>query len=157
MKNPTGKTLAGCRGFTMFELIVVIVILGILALIAEVINLSSQQNIDAVAKLLRSNIQFAQELAMTQGSAFGFHVRSSTQYEIFTGAAGSPATNPLDNTSFVVTTSPVQFSATPADISFASSGNPGLSADEAIKLTDGTNTRTITVQQNTGFVTITSP
>ncbi len=94
---------------------------------------------------------------MTHGNVYGFHVRSGTQYEIFDGTAGTPATNPLDNTPFIVNISPVQFSGTPADISFARDGNPTLAADVTITLTDGSGTRSITMQQDTGFITINIP
>jgi prepilin-type N-terminal cleavage/methylation domain-containing protein len=147
----------GQGGFTLVELIAVIVVLGILAITAIVKSaFVVQSNLDAVVKSLRSNLQFAQDLAMTHGSTYGFHCRSATQYEIYEGAPGTPARNPLDGTAFVITISPVQFSGTPADIPFLKSGSPDIAADATINLVGGGGARMITVQQDTGFVS-TSP
>jgi prepilin-type N-terminal cleavage/methylation domain-containing protein len=149
-----GKTRAGARGFTIVELVAVLVVMGILAVVAMTKSSMSQRDLDAVARLLRSNLQFAQELAMTHGSTYGFHPRSATQYEIFEGSAGTPATNPQDNNPFIVTISPVQFSSTPADVSFLKSGQPSAGADATITLSGGGGSRIITVQQSTGFVSL---
>ncbi len=142
------------RGFTIVELIAAMVVLGILAVTAVTKITLNQKDLDAVSRVMRSNIQFAQELAMTQGSTFGFHVRSATEYEIFEGSPGSPAINPQDNRPFVVSISPVQFVGTPADIPFLRTGRPDIGLDSVITLAGGGSSRIITVQQETGFTTL---
>jgi MSHA pilin protein MshC len=142
-------------GFTLVELVAVMVVVSVLAVMATTKFNLGQRDLDAVAKSLRSNLQLAQDLAMTHGSTYGFHMRSATQYEIFQSSAGTPASNPLDNSNFVVTISPVQFSGSPSDIPFLKSGSPNIAADATITLTaSGGGSRIITVQQNTGFVSI---
>lgn len=91
---------------------------------------------------------------MTQGSTYGFHVRSSTQYEIFAGSAGNVATNPYTNSDFLISISPIQFAPIPSDISFDANGRPNINNDASITLIGGGGGRTITVQQGTGFMMI---
>lgn len=149
-----GDHIRTVRGFTLIELVLTMLVIVVLAVTAATRIRLEKRDLDAVAKVLRSNLQFAQDLAMTHGSIYGFHVSSFTSYEIFEGAAGFPVTNPLGGQPFVVDMAPVQFSGTPADIAFQASGQPSIAADATITLVGGSSTRIVTVQQDTGFVTI---
>ncbi|HPQ80594.1 MAG TPA: type II secretion system protein [bacterium] len=151
------KRLSGQGGFTIVELIATLVVLGILAVTAMTRSFLGQRDLDAVSRMLRSNIQLAQDLAMTNGTTYGFHARGASEYEIFDGAPGTPATNPQDNRPFVVDISPVQFVGTPVDVPFFKSGSPDIALDAVISLSEGGGSRTITVLQDTGLVTMTSP
>ena len=139
-------------GFTLIELIAVLVIMGILALAAAVKTSVTDVDLDAVARSIRSNLQFAQDLAMTHGSTYGFHRISATQYEIYEGSAGVPATHPLDGTVFVIDIAPVQFTGVTPDVPFLKSGAPDIVADATISLVGAAGTRDIVVAQDTGFV-----
>lgn len=152
--NDRTYRLRGEGGFTLIELIAVLVIMGILAITAAVKNSVSEVDLDAVAKSIRSNLQFAQDLAMTHNSTYGFHRRSATQYEIYEGTVGTPARHPLDGTAFVIDISPVQFSGMTPDIPFLKSGAPDIVADATITLVDVRGGRAIIVAQDTGFVSI---
>lgn len=141
-------------GFTLVELIAVISILTILAVAAVVAVDVSGGDIDAVATALRSNIQFSQDLAMTNGSDFGFRSVTNTAYEIFEGAPGTPAEDPLTHGDFTIDISPVQFSGAVPTITFDGGGVPDIADDASIQLTDGSSTRMLTVAVGTGYVTI---
>lgn len=149
-----GKRFSGSGGFTIVELVAAMFVLGILAVTAATKSFLNEKDLDAVARMMRSNLQLAQDLAMTNGSTYGFHLRGATEYEIYEGTPGTPATNPQDNRPFVVQISPIQFVGTPADLPFLKTGRPDIAADATIALVGGGGTRTITVQQDTGFVTM---
>ena len=142
-------------GFTMLELVVMIALLSILVVAAVVSFDLGSTELDKVVNILRSDIQYAQEQAMTQGSEYGFRSIDATNYEIFEGSVGSPATNPLTLGDMLVDISPIQFQGVVATITFDSGGIPDNVSDANIQLTDGSKVRTITVIANTGVVTIT--
>ena len=150
----TCKRFSSRTGFTLVELLLVIVILGILSITAVTRMNLSQKDLESVAKTLRSNLQFTQDLAMTQGTTYGFRSTGVTSYEIYEGAPGNPAKNPLTRGDLVVNIAPVQFVGLVPSVAFSKSGQPTAAGDTSILLTDGGGTRTITVQANTGFVTV---
>ena len=141
-------------GFTMLELILVISIMIILSLAAITSVDISGGDMEGVAVNLRSNIQFAQDLAMTHGSSYGFRSTSATGYEIFEGVPGTPARNPLTRSDFEVNISPVQFSGSVTTITFNSDGIPDNVSDVIIQLTEGSHNRSITVASETGYVSL---
>jgi len=139
-------------GFTIVELVAVMIITAALAITAVAKFDMSATEIDVMSRVLRSNIQFAQEMAMTQGSTFGLRIVSTTSYEIYDGSPGTPATDPLTQGSLVVDISPVTFT-TSTGVAFDSDGRPDNVSDLVIGLSDsGGRTRTITISRNTGFV-----
>ncbi|MFH1830846.1 MAG: GspH/FimT family protein [Pseudomonadota bacterium] len=142
------------RAFKLVGFIIFIAIIS--ALIAAVIvSISlSGKDLDAVARALRSNIQFAQDLAMTRGSHYGFTGVSTTEYQIFDGAPGTPARNPFTNRNFNVNISPIAFVGAVPTITFLSSGQPNIASNEMITLTDGTGTVKVKVARSTGYVSI---
>lgn len=142
------------RGFTLIELIVVVSIIAIMALAAVTKFSLSTNKLDAVARVLRSDIQLAQDFAMTHGSTYGFRSINTTSYEIFENAPGTPATDPLTRGTYIVNISPAAFSGVVPTISFSRTGVPSNVADAAILLTGGDGTRTVTVKKNTGLVTV---
>lgn len=152
-----GKSNDVDSGFTIIEAVIVMAVLTILSVTALTKFNLGTRNLDAVGKALRSNIQFAQDLAMTNGSVYGFRSLNSTSYEIYNGAPGTPATNPHTRGSFTVNISPVQFFGVVPTVPFAASGVPSIAANAQIVLSEGGGTRTVTVEQNTGFVKMTSP
>lgn len=154
MGTQTNFLRAPRSGHTIVELIVVIAIVSILAFAAATRFDLAQRTLEGVARSLRSNLQFAQDLAMTQGNTLGFNVIDATHYEIYAGVPGNPILNPLTNTGFIVDISPVQFTLPVSTVPFLKSGAPNIAASVTIQLSDAGGTRTITVQQNTGFVTI---
>jgi prepilin-type N-terminal cleavage/methylation domain-containing protein len=144
-------------GFTLVELILVLTIVAVLAVAAVIGFDVSGADTDAVAIALRSNLQLAQDLAMTQGSPYGFRSIDASNYEIFEGAPGSPARDPLTASDFLVAISPVVFAGVTPIITFDSTGVPDIAADAPIVITHLGVTRTVTVTAETGFVTLSSP
>lgn len=141
-------------GFTLIELAMMIVLIGILVVGFLVTFNPNKVDLDATAKVLKSNIQFAQDLAMTHGSVYGFRKIDSVSYEIFEGVAGVPAKDPLTNGFLVVNISPIQFQGATPTVQFQSSGRPAIVADAQIVITDGTSIKTLTIKNNTGFITL---
>lgn len=142
------------KSFTLIELVMMVGVLAALALAAVTRFDLSEKDVDSVAKQLRSNLQLAQDLAMTHGSVYGFRSINVTSYEIFDSAPGTPTINPLTRGDFVVDITPVEFVGVVPTVLFARTGMPDIVADTAIALSGGAQSRTVTVIKNTGFVTI---
>ncbi|HPW45609.1 MAG TPA: GspH/FimT family pseudopilin [bacterium] len=152
-----GSKHKGCGGFTIVELVAVMVLLGIMAVAAVVAFDVPAADLDAIARKLQSNIQLAQDFAMTHGSTYGFRAIDSANYEIFEGIPGSPAKDPLGSGSLLIDISPVVFVGSPPTITFNSVGVPDIASDSTIVLTQSGVTKVITVRSETGFVTTSSP
>ena len=146
--------LATRVGFTIIETLAVMVIVVTLSIVAITKFDMSATEIDVMSRVLRSNIQLAQDMAMTQGTTFGFRIITTTSYEIYDGSPGTPAKDPLTQGDFLVDISPVMFT-TSTGVAFNSMGRPDSVANVVIGLTDSDGrTRTITVHRNTGFVQV---
>lgn len=147
---------AGKNGFTMIELTLLIVVLSILVLATLSRFTTTATEVDAAAKRLRSDIQLAQDLAVTGGTTYGFRSMSSTAYEIFQGAPGIPALDPLTRANMIVNLSAlyrvVSFSGSPPRIDFDALGVPTITGLNQVVLTDGVNVRTLTISANTGSI-----
>lgn len=144
----------GSRGFTLLELVLMITVIAVLTVTAVRIAMVSRSNIDAMSKVLRSDLQLAQDLAMTHGSTYGFYAPSATSYQIFAGSPGTPARHPLTWGNFNVSIAPNQFSGSVPTVTFQASGQPTLAADALIPITNGSTTITLRVARTTGYVTI---
>ncbi len=143
----------GKAGFTLVELIAVMVIIAALMTAAMARIDNSAGSLDAVANVIRSNIQLAQDLSMTQDAVFGFESISASDYRIFDGAPGTPARDPLTGGDFEVTISPVAFVGVVPTITFTN-GIPSNGALATITVQEASIQRQITVTPNTGFVQI---
>ena len=142
------------RGFTYIELILVLAILGVLAVGVSYSFRTSDINVDVKAKVLKNHLQLAQDLAMTQGSVFGFRSIDTTHYEIYAGSPGNPVTDPLTRGNLLIDISPAQFQGTVPSVEFLSSGKPSIVADTQIVIVEGTLQRTLTVRNNTGNILV---
>lgn len=142
------------RGFTMIEIIVGMTVLTILAVIAVTIANVQGKDVDNIAKVMRSNIQFAQDLAMTHGRVYGFRAITTTTYEIYESTPGMPAKDPLTNRNMSYDISPIQFfGGMQSVIQFSATGSAAITGgDGTLKLTDGSQQRYLQVEPNTGFV-----
>lgn len=140
------------QGFTLVELVLSIAIIAVLTVTAVRMVSRSRMDLDAISKGLRSNVQLAQDLAMTHAAVYGFTTLSTTSYQIFSGAAGTPAKNPLTGGNFNVSIAPIQFVGTVPSITFAATGKPTMAADAVIQLSDGVNSIRVRVARTTGYV-----
>ena len=140
--------------FTFIELIVMMVLLVIMVTAAIIgFNITTTE-LDANANNLKSNIQFAQDLAMTHGSIYGFRPIDASNYEIYESSPGSPAQNPLTNSDLLIDMAPVQFQGSPPTFEFDENGFMTFGSNATITLTQSGSTRTLTVQDQTGHVTL---
>lgn len=148
------------RGHTFVELIILLTVMGILA-----ISLTPSMNVDrgrldSFAQRLRSDIHYAQEMAMTTGNAHGFRAVNATSYEIFVGAPGNPAIDPYKRTAFVINipdfyrnVSFVNLANQPT-VTFNPTGIPTIVNGPNIVFTDGAANKTIVITPNTGVAVI---
>jgi len=149
-------------GFTVIELIVVIVIIGVLAAtVLPNINFgttSSTVSSWGAAYIIASDIRYTQECAMASmvSKGISFTNGSFTSGQIvYTFPATAPSTSSLDPTgrlpSAVTIGTP---GGNPFTLTFNSLGEPEESTSNSITVTVGGITRTITVTQYTGMVSI---
>jgi prepilin-type N-terminal cleavage/methylation domain-containing protein len=150
------------KGFTVIELIVVIVIIGILAAtVLPNINFgttSSTVSAWGAAYIIASDIRYTQECAMASMVSKGISFTSANFTSgqiVYTFPATTPSTSSLDPTgqlpSAVTIGTP---NGTPFTFTFNSLGEPEETTNNSVTVTAGGITRTITVTQYTGMVTI---
>lgn len=144
----------------MIELAIMIAILGILVVVATPSSDVGRAQLDAFAQRLRSDLHYAQEMAMTTNTVHGFRVINATTYEIFVGAPGAPAIDPYKRGQFVINLADdysllsfVNPGGQPT-IQFNASGSPTIAAGPNIVFTDGTLQKQIVVTPNTGVAVI---
>lgn len=156
--------------FTLIELIIVIIIVGILAAIATSRSPGTKINLNSVAQQLASDIRYTQSLAMSRAQSYQL-ILSATSYQIKTSAGATVNNVVTGQATTQLPTAPQFFAVTIAVpptnlpnniISFDSSGTPytdatttnTLNSAAVITLTSGSSTSTITIQPQTGRVTI---
>ncbi len=149
------RTMGNRRGLTFLELIAVMVVLVTLVLFAMTPFEYEGASLDVAAWGLRANIQYAQDLAMTQNDDFGFSPLTASTYEIYEGAPGAPAKDPLTNDDMTVDMAPASFQGTPTAVEFDSTGVPdnATAVDIVIQGPQG-GTRTVRVEPNTGYTRV---
>ena len=149
-------------GFTVIELIVVIVIIGILAAtVIPKINFgttSSTVSAWGAAYIIASDIRYTQECAMASMVSKGISFTSASftgGQIVYTFPATTPSTSSLDPTGRLPSTVTIGTpNGTPFTFTFNSLGEPEESANNSVTVTVGGITRTITVTQYTGMVSI---
>lgn len=146
------------NGYTLIELVLVIAILGILAIAVVLISPSiTPARLDAAAKQVQSDIEYAQQMAMMVTTTHGVSFVASGAYTVYESTTATPIASPLTKQSMVMTLSDkfpdisIQNNYT---VEFNSFGSPTTGGGGSVVVTDGTNTRTITVTANTGKVTL---
>lgn len=130
------------QGFTLIEMIAVIVMVGILS-VTVVVYFPSQQtfNIAAYAEELKRDIRYTQTLAMSLNSSYTINI-SSSNYSI--------TPNPPQGAYTVIL--PTGLSLTGASITFDAEGKPSNVSLVSLILSAGTQSKTLTVAPETGFV-----
>jgi len=152
------------QGFTLVELILVMVLVAILA--AEVMPRlpDNTLNLSAQAEQLASDIRLAQSMAMTRGQRFGIKINANptNTYQIVDQNGNGTVVHPVTgNTTAINLASTV--ATTNALVEFDGKGKPytdvltpptALAGTATITLTKNGQARTVTVEVETGKVSI---
>jgi prepilin-type N-terminal cleavage/methylation domain-containing protein len=159
------KHFKSSAGFTLIEMIIVILIISILSVIVIVQLPTTPVNLAAAAEAFANDIRFTQALSMTKGQRFYLFTPSGTNYEIISrtgtpvmGGFGSVVINFPAGVSFGATTNipngTLEFDGRGTPYSDTALPGTPLTAAATIALVNGTQTMTITVNPQTGSVTV---
>lgn len=137
------------KGLTLIEVILIMVTLGILA--ATVLPridfgaTSSRASVDGAAYMIASDIRYTQECAMANRiSKSIIFTNGSSSYTFNPTSTGMDPSGQLSGTTIGTTIT----------FTFNSLGEPILNGGSSMTVSDGISTRTITVTQYTGKVSI---
>lgn len=145
------------KGFTLIELVVVITMLGIMSAYVTIRNTGTNAfELDVEAKKVLLDIRLARTLSMSFNQNYRFVVTSSTSYQI-QDASNSAYFNPAaegttSNLDSALTLSPATTFAFNSLGQSMNASDVKHSAAVTSSLSDGTNTRTITIEPQTGFI-----
>lgn len=162
----------GNRAFTLIEMVMAVLIVAILAavIIASVNNSIPAMQLEAARWKLKSDISYAQSLAVTQQLNHGVIFNTTTNtYSVYRQTSANIVNNPLTGQPFTVnyptdsalqgvTISSTSFgSPTTNKVEFDSFGSPSdgttaLASDGSVVLAYGASSDTVTVTKNTGKV-----
>jgi len=158
--RPFSRAVGDERGFSMIEAIVVLIIIAILApiVISQAFRQQDTTPLITETELLKSSLRYAQIRAMNDTVTWGISIGSSTSYTLLRTGYTAPnlpgdtsATHNLAGgvtiSSGVGTTVLFNEWGAPVDLS----GVP-LVADTTIALSLGSQSSTVTVTKNTGYI-----
>lgn len=148
-------------GFTLIELVLVLVILSIVAVTTMPKDNGSQiLNTDAVTQKMVGDLRYAQNLAMTSGNGYGMRITGATSYEIYRTTDGSIAESPYDHKPMQINLvndypgASISESDQNLDIVFNTYGQAVSGGGENIQIMGGSVSKTISISENSGFVSI---
>jgi len=150
------KTFYTTRGFTLIELIIVIILLGVLSVTAVTrFNFHSFESA-AVAGELIGAIRHAQSMSMVNTGDDPYQVVISNSGYTVNQSPNTDVTNPTSGDStYVSNWSNVTLAPAPITIRFDGMGEPtflpGIAGSQTITVTVGSDSRTVIVEQVTGF------
>lgn len=164
VRRVAGLSFVGARGFTLMEAIVTMAIIGIVAAVATPRWLQNSADVEAMARQLQNDLRLAQNMAMTRGQRHRVYFDVATRYRL-TDNAGVNVAHPLVPTGNVNFSSGVTIVANnfaAGYVAFDGRGVPyngaaALTGATSVQIGKGGTTRTITVSQQTGYVTVTAP
>ena len=147
--NPRILESLNPSGMTLIEIIVVMIIIGIVAAIVlpkiDFGGTSSRASVDGAAYMVGSDIRYAQECAMAN------RVSKSVT---FTSGSSVYTFNPTSNLDSSGQLPPGVTISTTITFTFNSLGEPTAGGGSIVTVSDGVNTKTITVLQYTGKVNV---
>ena len=140
-----------CYGFTIIEVIAVLVIIGIIsAVLISRVSSTDVYTLTSEVETLKTNLRYAQLRAMSDNVSWGITYTSSS-CTLQKNGAPAPSNLPNEDSATHAFQSGVSITSGAGTVSFDEWGSPGAS-DISITLSTGTDYRTITVTQNTGFI-----
>ena len=164
---------ARSAGFTLTELIVMMLVIAIISAIALPRMGNAPVLVSTQAEQLAGDMRYVQTLAMTQGQRYIISFPSATSYR-FLDVTGNPVVHPVTGSNAAITlganvTLALQTPIAPPGNALGFDGlgvpysvsmpaatfNGALTQPATIKLTKDTETRSVTVTQETGRVTVT--
>jgi|SaaInlStandDraft_6_1057023.scaffolds.fasta_scaffold71051_1 MSHA pilin protein MshC len=148
------KFLKNNKGFTLIEMISVILVLGIISAVAVPMFDRSTIDLSMTANTIQTDIQYAQELAMTRGQQ-----TSGNEIGILFSNNTASYTLPTDPSGVwpaEIRTLPqgVTITSTTADVRFNQHGETLTATTWTITITAGGTSRTVTVDAYTGRATV---
>jgi MSHA pilin protein MshC len=148
------------RGFTLIEIVAILILLGVLmAVVAVRFQGQSAYTLQSETDKIRERLRFAHLLAMNADAAWGVQLQTNS-YRLFSNA-NSTNLVPFPGESTSMVTLPSGISLKPATIiSFSKMGQPCSdmnasalrTSDLTITVSDGSNSATITITKNTGYI-----
>ncbi len=142
------------HGFTVIELVMTLALMGIIAVGALSIDFEGPSVHAATLKVM-ADIRYAQDRAMTTGTVHGFRTISTTQYEIYQTAPGTPITDPSTQSPMQINLD-TEFTGVSFEdvyqIEFDTLGKPTQGGGQSVSLTSGQVTKTFSVSSNTGLL-----
>jgi type II secretory pathway pseudopilin PulG len=148
------------QGYSLIELAIILIMIGILAVYPLIKWPGTTVDVLAQAQLVASDIRYAQTLSMSTDSCYRFVRLSATSYNITNGI--TTIILPSGSTTMTLNSGISFGSWSPANlIAFNSNGIPqsdacvtALTANATIPVTGGSSTKTITINQVTGMVSV---
>jgi len=146
-------------GFTAIEIIAVMVIIGVVAAVVVSRMMSpSSFGVVSEADILKGHLRYAQYRAMSHTEKWG--ISFSTDSYSLDPPTDTPSNLPNEDSSTHKLSSRITVSSSEESggtVYFNEWGNPvtgsgSLLPETTISLNDGSNTRTVTITQNTGFI-----
>ena len=146
------------RAFTAVEVLLSVLLLGVLALAAVMlVPPIGTYRLNAAANQVRSDIQYAQQNAVTTGQTSGVQFVNGGAYTVYQGTVSTPLLSPLTRSTWIVTLStnyPNTVISGNYTVEFDNFGNPTTGGGGSVALVNGSITKTITVAANTGRVSV---
>jgi len=163
----TDITLKNQNGFSLLEVIVVVVIVGVLAYFsaANFGDSHSKLQNESVLKKMVSDVRYARELALTEGEKTRVYFDQTNNRYYLKWDNGNYIQNPGGGGDFIVQLGEGEFSQVNITSSAFSAGwldfdtkgtpsNAGVSFSNELNLVSLSNSRSITITANTGFLQI---
>lgn len=138
------------RGIAVAEALLTMLVAAVAVMTMARYFYPMQRDVDAVANGLRSNVEFARDLAISRNRVCGLKVLDRSSYEIYEKVPGTMSDDPSITNSYVIDISPIVFVGSPPKVEFRTDGLPSSGGDKVIKLSDGSKERTIVVRRKTG-------
>ncbi len=147
------------RGFTLVEFLLVILLLGLLAGGVVPRFSPSPLGVDAAARKIRADLQYARSLAMTRGVLHGIEFTAAAPYILYEQSVATPVEDPFKRTPFSEDLSAFGRSQVTNSlrVEFDAWGRPVTGGGGALTVSNGSFSRVLTVSPETGYVVIGGP